>query len=79
MKIKEKDLHSSDQSPKRVTKNETIEKKKKKKKENFEVRIPRIIVRNLNFKVSQKFLITKTNNSSSGQRRSIKKSFNFTR
>ncbi len=53
MKIKEKDSNSTEKLPKQVKKNGTIEKKKKKKKkENFEVHVPRIIVRNLNFKVS---------------------------
>lgn len=52
MKVKEKDLNSTEKSSDGVQKNGKIE-KKKKKKENFEVRIPRIIVRNLNFKVCQ--------------------------
>jgi hypothetical protein len=56
MKIKEKDLSSTEKLTKRVKKNETIEKKKKKKKKDkFEVHIPRIIIRNLNFKVNKTF------------------------
>jgi hypothetical protein len=56
MKVKEKNSNSTDELPKQVKTNGTIEKKKKKKKkENFEVRIPRIIVRNLDFKVNQIF------------------------
>jgi hypothetical protein len=52
MKIKEKNSNSTEKLPKEVNKNGKIE-KKKKKKDNFEVRIPRIIVRNLNFKVNK--------------------------
>ncbi|CAF1256220.1 unnamed protein product [Rotaria sordida] len=52
MKIKNKDSKSTDKAPKQVKENGKIE-KKKKKKENFEVRIPRIIVRNLSFKVNE--------------------------
>ncbi|CAF4302285.1 unnamed protein product [Rotaria magnacalcarata] len=51
MKVAEKDTKPTEKSPKPVTKNGGIE--KKKKKEDFEVRIPRIIVRNLNFKVNE--------------------------
>ena len=53
MKVKTKDSKSVEKSLKHVKKNGTIEKKKKKKKkiDNFEVHIPRVIVRNLNFKV----------------------------
>jgi hypothetical protein len=58
MKIKEKNSNSTDELPKQVKTDGTIEKKKKKKnkKENFEVHVPRIIVRNLNFKVNQKIV-----------------------
>ena len=52
MKIKKEGTDSTETSPKLVKTNGTIEKKKKKKKDNFEVRIPRIIVRNLDFKVN---------------------------
>lgn len=58
MKIKETDSNSTEKVPTGVQKNGTIE-KKKKKKENFEVRIPRIIVRNLDFKVSKSFFYYK--------------------
>ncbi|CAF3319616.1 unnamed protein product [Rotaria sp. Silwood2] len=51
MKSKEKDSKSPDKSLKPIKKNGKVE--KKKKKENFEVHIPRIIVRNLNFKVNE--------------------------
>lgn len=53
MKIKETNSDLTEKSPKTVKSNGAIEKKKKKKKENFEVRVPRIIVRNLNFKVNE--------------------------
>ncbi len=53
MKIKENDSNLTEKSSKLVKTNGTIEKKKKKKKENFEVRVPRIIVRNLSFKVNE--------------------------
>ena len=54
MKVKEKHSNSIDQSSDLIKTNGTIEKnqaKKNKNKKNFEVRVPRIIVRNLNFKV----------------------------
>ena len=53
MKIKETNSDLTEKSPAKVKSNGTIEKKNKKKKENFEVRVPRIIVRNLNFKVNE--------------------------
>jgi predicted HicB family RNase H-like nuclease len=53
MKIKEEASNSTEQSVKPVKKNGIA--KKKKKSGNFEVRIPRIIVRNLGFKVSDNF------------------------
>jgi hypothetical protein len=56
MKIKEENSNSTEKLSKQVKNNGSIEKKKKKqKKDNFEVRIPRIIVRNLNFKVNKTF------------------------
>jgi len=58
MKIKEKDSNSTEKLPQGVKKNGTIE-KKKKKKDNFEVHVPRIIVRNLNFKVNKTFQLQK--------------------
>jgi hypothetical protein len=61
MKIKEKDSNSTEKLPKGVNKNGTIE-KKKKKKDNFEVHVPRIIVRNLNFKVNKIFQVAKIQN-----------------
>lgn len=51
MKVKEKKEKLTEKSPKPVKNNGTAI--KKKKKENFEVRIPRIIVRNLSFKVGK--------------------------
>ncbi|CAF1164202.1 unnamed protein product [Rotaria sp. Silwood1] len=51
MKKKENDSKTSDKSLKQIKKNGKIE--KKKKKDNFEVHIPRIIVRNLSFKVNE--------------------------
>ncbi|CAF1028849.1 unnamed protein product [Adineta steineri] len=54
MKLNETKSDSTDELLKSVKKNGTIEKKQnKKKKNNFEVRVPRIIVRNLNFKVNE--------------------------
>jgi hypothetical protein len=53
MKTKEENSDFFDNPTERVKTNGAIEKKKKKKKGNFEVHVPRIIVRNLNFKVSQ--------------------------
>jgi hypothetical protein len=56
MKTKEENSNSTEKLPKQVKSNGTIEKKKKKqKKDNFEVHIPRIIVRNLDFKVNKIF------------------------
>jgi hypothetical protein len=56
MKTKEENSNSTEKLPKQVKNNGTIEKKKKKqKKDNFEVHIPRIIVRNLDFKVNKIF------------------------
>lgn len=56
MKMEETKSDLTEKSPKTVKNHGAIEKNKKKKKENFEVRIPRIIVRNLNFKVNALFL-----------------------
>ncbi|UJR31981.1 hypothetical protein I4U23_019454 [Adineta vaga] len=57
MKLKEKDTNSTDKSSELIKSDGSIEKKQPKKKKtnkkNFEVRIPRIIVRNLNFKVNE--------------------------
>ncbi len=56
MKTKEENSNSTEKLSKQVKNNGTIEKKKKKqKKDNFEVHIPRIIVRNLDFKVNKIF------------------------
>ena len=49
MKIKDEDSKAAKAEKKPATKNGSIQ--KKKKKTNFEVRVPRIIVRNLDFKV----------------------------
>ena len=51
MKIKDEDSKSVGSATKLVKKNGSIQ--KKKKKTNFEVRVPRIIVRNLDFKVTE--------------------------
>ncbi|CAF0914529.1 unnamed protein product, partial [Adineta ricciae] len=59
MKVKEKRSNSIDQSSDLIKTNGTIQKnqaKKKKNKKNFEVHVPRIIVRNLNFKVKEEQL-----------------------
>ena len=49
MKLKTDTIEKTDKPS--VIQNGSIKKTKKKAKDNFEVRIPRIIVRNLNFKV----------------------------
>ena len=51
MKIKDDDSKAVKPEKKPATKNGSVQ--KKKKKTNFEVRIPRIIVRNLDFKVTK--------------------------
>ena len=64
MKIKDKKSDSTEKSAPLVKSNGSIEKKKqkpKKKKDNFEVRVPRIIVRNLNFKVTEEFFFPTKN------------------
>ena len=74
MKIKEKNIESTEGSIKTEKKN-GITKKKGKKKENFEVRIPRLIIRNLDFKVRFFFVMMISESFRLGQRRTFKKDF----
>ncbi|CAF0921947.1 unnamed protein product, partial [Adineta ricciae] len=87
MKVKEKRSNSIDQSSDLIKTDGAIQKnqaKKKKNKKNFEVHVPRIIVRNLNFKVKEEQLKkafekcgSAINNISVVSRNGISKGFGF--